>query len=55
MTYPKIKPCPECKSETSVHEYDSGWRYVECNKCDYRGPGEGNILRAIRSHNQRQM
>lgn len=55
-TNPKIKPCPLCKSENvSVYSYDSGWRYVECDGpgCWYRGPGEGSVRQAIKSHNER--
>jgi hypothetical protein len=61
MTVPKIKPCPLCASEAvSVYAYESGWHYVECDGpgsdgtgCYYRGPGEGSILQAVRSHNER--
>lgn len=56
-TLPKIKPCPECGGEyLSVYSYDSGWRYVECDSnpvCWYRGPGEGSIRQAIKSHNEK--
>lgn len=55
MSNPKIKPCPKCGSEDmSVWTYDSGWKYVECDSgtnCWYRGPGEGSVRQAIRSHN----
>lgn len=54
---PKIKPCPKCKSAEflSVYKYDSGWQYVECDYrgCWYRGPGEGSIRQAIKSHNEK--
>ena len=61
MSYPKIKPCPTCKTSDNVAvwtyelpgTFTLGNRYVECVKCDYRGPGEGSILAAIRSHNAR--
>jgi len=61
MTYPKIRPCPNCGgSALSVYKYDSGWQYVECDSplpsggaCWYSGPGEGSIMQAIRSHNAR--
>lgn len=53
MTYPKIKPCPKCGDEVTVYKYDSGWQHVECDNCLYFGPGEGNRLQAIRSHNAR--
>ena len=56
MTVPKIKPCPRCKSENvTVYSYDNGWRHVECDGpgCSYLGPGEGSILQAVKSHNER--
>ena len=54
MSNQKLKPCPTCKTDEhlEVYKYDSGWRYVECDKCFYRGPGEGSIKQAIRSHNE---
>jgi hypothetical protein len=58
MAYPKIMDCPSCGepgSDLSVYTYGNGWRHVECNECNYLGPGEGSILHAIRSHNQRAM
>jgi len=58
MTAPKIKPCPLCNSDNvSVYKYESGWQYVECdgNGCWYRGPGEGSIKNAIKSHNERAL
>jgi uncharacterized metal-binding protein (TIGR02443 family) len=53
MTKPKIKPCPKCQSDEriAVYVYESGWRHVECTKCNYFGPGEGSIIAAIKSHN----
>lgn len=55
MAYPKMKPCPKCNSADclAVYTYDSGNRYVECDNrgCWYRGPGEGSIRAAIKSHN----
>jgi uncharacterized metal-binding protein (TIGR02443 family) len=55
MTNPKIKPCPNCQSGDgiAVYTYESGWRHVECVKCNYLGPGEGSIKAAIKSHNLR--
>lgn len=55
MTNQKIKPCPECKTDEymGVYTYDSGWRYVECDKCYYLGPGCGSVKEAIKSHNER--
>lgn len=56
MTYPKIKPCPECSrsgEDLDIYTYPSGWKYVECVRCNYRGPGEGTFRDAIRSHNKR--
>lgn len=57
-TNPKMKPCPHCGTADylAVYKYDSGWQYVECDnaKCTgnfYRGPGEGSIRQAIKSHN----
>lgn len=56
MTYPKMKPCPQCKSADylNVYSYEpSGRRYVECDNhdCNYRGPGDSNVRNAIRNHN----
>lgn len=54
MTYPKIRPCPDCGNagdELGIYAYDNGWRHVECDACYYLGPGEGNITQAIWSHN----
>lgn len=55
MTYPKMKPCPECGSDRhlAVFAYDNGWRHVECDSddCRYLGPGEGSIRAAIKAHN----
>lgn len=55
MSYPKIKPCPQCSSSSDldVYSYDNGWRHVECDKCFYLGPGEGSIRAAIKSHNEK--
>ena len=54
MTYPKIKPCPDCgNSDMSMYAYgDWGttW-HVECEDCHYMGPGD-NKLMAIRRHNE---
>jgi Zn ribbon nucleic-acid-binding protein len=54
-TNPKILPCPCCGSpdDLNVYKYDSGWCYVECDSCWYRGPGEGSIRQAIKSHNEK--
>ncbi len=56
MTTPKMKPCPTCKDtdNLNVFTYDSGWRHVECVKCNYLGPGCGTIASAIRRHNSDQ-
>lgn len=56
-TVPKLAPCPNC-GETEgldIYVYESGWRYVECDSggCWYRGPGEGSIRQAVKSHNAR--
>jgi Zn ribbon nucleic-acid-binding protein len=55
MSRQKISPCPTCQSadEVTVYTYESGWRHVECLTCFYLGPGEGSILQAIKSHNER--
>ena len=54
MTYPKLKPCPNCGCiYTELYGYgDWGttW-HVECDECHYMGPG-GNKLQAIREHNE---
>lgn len=48
----KMNPCPKCGSQdVAVHRYDNGWRHVECDECDYLGPGEGSIADAIMAHN----
>lgn len=54
-TNPKIAPCPNCKNDENicVYTYESGWRHVECVKCNYLGPGEGSVRQAIKSHNAR--
>jgi uncharacterized metal-binding protein (TIGR02443 family) len=54
MSYPRKKPCPECGApgdDLAVYTYENGWRHVECDDCGYLGPGAGNALQAIRSHN----
>jgi hypothetical protein len=56
-----MKPCPKCGTEDylNVYKYDSGWCYVECDnpQCGagfgYRGPGEGSVRQAIKSHNEK--
>jgi hypothetical protein len=57
-TNQKLKPCPHCgrADMLGVYKYESGWCYVECDNsaCTgnfYRGPGEGSIRQAIKSHN----
>lgn len=51
-TNPKMAPCPKCGSRcVTVYKYDSGWCYVECDDCFYRGHGEGSVNAAIKSHN----
>jgi hypothetical protein len=58
MTCPKIMPCPNCGApgtDLSVYTYENGWRHVVCCECSYLGPGAGNIIQAIRDHNQRSM
>jgi hypothetical protein len=54
MTYPKLKACKNCGSTDmlEIYTYESGWRRVECDKCMHFGPGEGNILSAIRGWNK---
>lgn len=54
MTRQKLKPCKNCKTDEhlGIYTYDNGWRHVECEKCNYLGKGEGNIIQAIRSHNR---
>ncbi|MCB1419776.1 MAG: YheV family putative metal-binding protein [Notoacmeibacter sp.] len=55
MAYPRMKTCPTCNSDDrlGVYTYESGWRHVECTKCNYMGPGEGSIRQAIKSHNEK--
>lgn len=54
-TYPLIKPCPKCGTceHLSIYRYENRWRHVECDECQYLGPGEGNIRQAIKSHNEK--
>lgn len=54
MTNPRMAPCPNCDHTKymSVYCYDHGWKYVECDECGYRGPGEGSIRQAVISHNE---
>ena len=56
MTYPKLKPCPECRNadNLNVFTYENGWRHVECVKCNYLGPGCSSIGAAIRHYNKEQ-
>lgn len=51
----KLKPCPACKTTDflAVYTYEHGWQHVECEKCDYLGPGEGSRRQAIKSYNER--
>ena len=46
MTYPKLKPYPQCGELDwlDIYTYESGWKFVECDKCYYRGPGEGLVM-----------
>ncbi|MBA8846215.1 Zn ribbon nucleic-acid-binding protein [Ochrobactrum sp. RH1CCR137] len=53
MRLPKIKPCPKCgNADLNIYTYDNGWRHVECDECFYLGPGEGNKVQAVKSHNE---
>jgi len=54
-TNPKMKPCPNCgtASAIAVYKYDHGWQHVECDKCDYLGPGCGSQRQAIKAYNER--
>lgn len=55
MTYPKMKPCPDCGNEDVVaYAYESGWKHVECDECHYLGPGHGRTRDAIKAHNERE-
>lgn len=53
-TNPKMHPCPTCDStdNLAIYTYGNGWRYVECVKCNYMGPGEGSKRLAIAGHNE---
>lgn len=54
MTYPKIRPCPECGSDNvTVYETEYRWKHVECDDCFHLGPGEGRKGQAIKSWNDR--
>lgn len=55
-TLQKLQPCPRCKTDEhlAIYTYDNGWRHVECDGCLYLGPGEGNKLQAVKSHNELQ-
>lgn len=54
MTFPKVKPCPNCGSiYTELYcyvDWGTTW-HVECDECHYMGPG-GNKLQATREHNE---
>lgn len=53
MSLPKIKPCPKRGNvDVNIYAYDNGWRHVECDECLYLGPGEGNKVQAVKSHNE---
>lgn len=56
MADQKMKPCPRCQKTDllTVYGYESGMRYVECDRrdCDYRGPGDTSIRKAIKRHNE---
>ncbi len=58
MTLPKIKPCPMCAGvageQVGEIEYDSGWKYVECYRCNYTSGGHGRFVQAIRDWNSRE-
>jgi len=54
MTYPKMKPCPNCKTPVACYTYESGWSRVECDSCHYIGSCKGRKLDAIRVHNKEQ-
>lgn len=51
MTNPKMKPCPRCKAPVDCWSYESGSRRVECNGCDYIGPIDTSVSRAIKRYN----
>ena len=57
MTYPRLKPCPDCGAETELYGYEgwngsiSSWR-VACDDCHYIGSCERRKLDAIRVHNR---
>jgi Zn ribbon nucleic-acid-binding protein len=52
VTAPKMKPCPDCgNTDLACWGYEWGWKHVECDKCDYLGPGLGSVTKAIRAHN----
>jgi hypothetical protein len=51
MTYPKMKPCPQCGAPVSRYKYESGWVRVECDSCHYIARPEGRAADAIANHN----
>ena len=55
MTIQRLKPCPNCETDLNlaIYSYDSGWKHVECTKCNYLGPSEGSKVAAARAHNER--
>lgn len=56
MTRPRLKPCPQCgSSRVATWVYDSGWRRVECDACDYIATPAENLLQAARNHNARTL
>lgn len=56
MADPKMKACPRCQKTDllDVFDYESGMRYVECvrSTCNYRGPGDTSVRKAIKRHNE---
>lgn len=54
-TNPIIKQCPNCRNadQMAVYSYDSGNKYVECDRCWYRGPSATSVRWAIKFHNEK--
>lgn len=51
-TMQKLKPCPKCgETDLPIYKYEHGWQHVECDECQYLGPGAGNRIDAARQHN----
>lgn len=49
----KTKPCPFCYSTDWDEAVRAGVVFIECQVCNSRGPGAGNLFNATRLWNLR--